>query len=163
MPRTRTPGYWWKRKRTPDRVLQPLEALAKRTIPTTSVKFWKWPRMPLSLYVADGPEVPLQLRYGKYASSMNPFARHMLARVGYEDGRHLGLQHVAPTAAADDWAAGLTLFSNDAWLTEVLTSRVRELSLEATYHVRSSTAVSDSALRQILQPSEREEGTWQRA
>lgn len=147
----RTPGYFWRRKRTKDRVLQPLPALSKRTIPATTLKFWKWPRMPLSHYVAEGPEVPLPVRYGKYASSLTPFARHMLARVGHEDGRHLQLQHIAPT---DDWMAGLTIFSNDEWLTDVLTSRVRELSLEATYHVRTSTAVSDSALRQILMPSE---------
>ena len=114
-PRPRTPGHWFMRKRTPDRVLQPLPALAKREEPTLSLKFWKWPRMPLSQYVSEGPDVPLKVRYGKYASSLNPFARHTLSRVGH-DGRHLSLRHIAPT---DDFMAGLTVFTNDVWLSEV--------------------------------------------
>ena len=36
----------------------------------------------------------------------------------------------------------------------MLTTRVRELSLEATYHVRTSSAISESSLREILLPSE---------
>ena len=115
-PRPRTPSYFWRRKRTPERLLQPLPALSKKETPTLSLKFWKWPRMPLSQYIAEGPEVPLKARYGKYASSLNPFARHMLARVGHE-GRHLSVRHVAPV---DDFMAGLTVFTNDAWLNEVL-------------------------------------------
>ena len=109
-PRPRTPSYFWRRKRTPERLLQPLPALSKKETPTLSLKFWKWPRMPLSQYIAEGPEVPLKARYGKYASSLNPFARHMLARVGHE-GRHLSVRHVAPI---DDFMAGLTVFTTRA-------------------------------------------------
>ena len=148
-PRPRTPSHFWRRKRTPERLLQPLPALSKKETPTLSLKFWKWPRMPLSQYIAEGPEVPLKARYGKYASSLNPFARHMLARVGHE-GRHLSVRHVAPI---DDFMAGLTVFTNDAWLNEVLTTRVRELGLEATYHVKLNKSISDTKLRQLLLPS----------
>ena len=135
--------------RTPERLLQPLPALSKKETPTLSLKFWKWPRMPLSQYIAEGPQVPLKARYGKYASSLNPFARHMLARVGHE-GRHLSVRHVAPI---DDFMAGLTVFTNDAWLNEVLTTRVRELGLEATYHVKLNRRICDTKLRQLLLPS----------
>jgi hypothetical protein len=138
------------RTRTPDRVLQPLPALSKKETPTLSLKFWKWPRMPLSQYIAEGPEVPLKVRYGKYASSLNPCARHTLARVGHEHS-HLSVRHVAPT---DDFMAGLTVFTNDAWLNEALTTRVRELGLEATYHIRTNKPVSDTALSNLLLPSE---------
>ena len=148
-PRPRTPSHFWRRKRTPERLLQPLPALSKKETPTLSLKFWKWPRMPLSQYIAEGPQVPLKARYGKYASSLNPFARHMLARVGHE-GRHLSVRHVAPI---DDFMAGLTVFTNDAWLNEVLTTRVRELGLEATYHVKLNKSISDTKLRQLLLPS----------
>ena len=48
------------------RPLKPLAALSKRSISPVSVKFWRWPRMPLQHYLDRGPNVASIERFGKF-------------------------------------------------------------------------------------------------
>lgn len=133
------------------RPLTPLAALSKRTVTPVSVKFWKWPRMPLAKHLAAGPGVASIERFGKYSSSMTGHARSVLGKVGLEGIR--GHSNIRLAGPVDEFSGGLTVFTNDDGLYEMLTSRLGELGLEASYTVSCNAPVSDEQIEQLLQPS----------